>query len=173
MTLPASFDYAIEPLSSNHNRTVFCCGVESLDRYFQRQAGQDARKRVAAPFVLVDKSYGNVAGYYTLSAFAINIGELPPEISKKLPKYPVVPAILLGRLAVELNYRGRGLGELLLMDALHRCLQSEIAAMAVVVDALDDTARSFYKHYQFQPFPASHYRLFLPMATIAQIFERG
>jgi len=118
VTLGDHFDYLIEPLGSHHNRAVFSCGIESLDVYFQRQAGQDARKRVAAPFVLLDKSSGMVAGYYTLSQTGINMVELPTEITKKLPKYPVVPATLLGRLAVHKNYQGKGLGEILLMDAL-------------------------------------------------------
>lgn len=171
MTLPEASDYLIEPLGSHHNRAAFESGVEPLDRYFQTYAGQDAKKRVAAPFVLLDRTSGNVAGYYTLSATSINLGDLPTAIAKKLPKYPVVPAILLGRLAVDKNYRGKRLGEMLLMDALNRCLRSEIAAMAVVVDALDDSACSFYEHYQFIRFPDYPNRLFLPITTIAKIFE--
>lgn len=170
MTRSEASDYLIEPLGSHHNRTAFESGVESLDRYFYTSVGQDAKKRVAAPFVLLDRTNGNVAGYYTLSATSINLGDLPTAISLKLPKYPVVPAILLGRLAVDKNYRGKRLGEMLLMDALNRCLKSEIAAMAVVVDALDDSARSFYEHYQFIQFPDYPNRLFLPMTTIAKVF---
>ena len=171
MTLPEASDYLIEPLGSHHNRAAFESGVELLDRYFHKSAGQDARKRVAAPFVLLDRTNGAVAGYYTLSATSINLGDLPTAIAKKLPKYPVVPAILLGRLAVDKNYQGKRLGEILLMDALNRSLRSEIAAMAVVVDALDDSARSFYEHYQFIRFPDYPNRLFLPMTTIAKIFD--
>ncbi len=171
VTQTEASDYFIEPLSSHHNRADFESGVEPLDRYFQHQARQDAKKRVAAPFVLVDRITGKVAGYYTLSATSINLGELPLEIAKKLPKYPLIPAFLLGRLAVDKNYRGKGLGEMLLMDALYRCLKSEITAMAVVVDALDNSARSFYKHYQFIRFPEYPNRLFLPMTTIAKIFD--
>lgn len=171
MTLPNNSNYLIEPLGSHHNRAAFESGVEPLDRYLHTSAGQDAKKRVAAPFVLLDRTSGNVAGYYTLSATSINLGDLPTAITKKLPKYPVVPAILLGRLAVDKNYRGKRLGEMLLMDALNRCLRSEIAAMAVVVDALDDSACSFYEHYQFIRFPDYPNRLFLPMTTIARMFE--
>jgi GNAT superfamily N-acetyltransferase len=171
VTLPEASNYLIEPLNSSHNRKAFESGVERLDRYFHHQAGQDAKKRVAAPFVLVDRSSGNVVGYYTLSATSINLAELPIEIAQKLPKYPLVPAFLLGRLAVDKNYQGKGLGEMLLMDALYRCLESEIAAMAVVVDAKDDFSRSFYEHYQFIQFPDHPNRLFLPMTTIAKIFQ--
>lgn len=162
----------MQPLGSHHNRVDFFCGVEPLDRYLHKQAGQDARKYFAAPFVLVDKISGRVAGYYTLSATSINIGDLPVEIAKKLPKYPVAPAILLGRLAVDQNYRAQGLGEILLMDAFERSLRSGIAAMAVVVDAKDDQARSFYEHYEFIRFPDYPNRLFLPMTTIAKLFDR-
>lgn len=165
----ANDDYFIEPLGK-HDRTTFCCGVESLDRYFKQQAGQDARRRVAAPFVLIEKSSGMIAGYYTLSATSIKFTELPPEITKKLPKYPIVPATLLGRLAVDQNHRQKGLGEVLLMDALYRSLQSEIATIAVVVDAKDDEARSFYEHYNFMRFPDFSYRLFLMMESITKMF---
>lgn len=170
MTIPDSVDYLIEPLTSHHNRAAFCCGVESLDTYFQRQAAQDARKYVAAPFVLVDISSGEVAGYYTLSAMSINVSDLPPQITKKLPKYQMLPATLLGRLAVAENYQGKGLGERLLMDALHRSWQNEIATMAVVVDAIDKSACSFYERYQFMRLSNYPNRLFLPMATIAKLF---
>jgi GNAT superfamily N-acetyltransferase len=170
VALSDELDYLIEPLGSHHDRAAFACGIEPLDVYFKRQAGQDARKRMAAPFVLLDRSSGAVAGYYTLSAIAINLVELPQPLAKKLPKYPVAPATLLGRLAVDKNYQGKGLGELLLMDALYRSLNNEIASMAVVVDAKDDNARNFYEYYNFIRFPSYSHRLFLPMETIANMF---
>ncbi|RUS93608.1 hypothetical protein DSM106972_095980 [Dulcicalothrix desertica PCC 7102] len=166
-----SFDYFVESLSKQHDRGAFCCSIEALDRYLKQQALQDVRKLVAAPFVLIEKNSGAIAGYYTLCATSIKINELPTEIVKKLPKYPDVPATLLGRLAVDQNYRNKGLGEALLMDALKRCLKNEIATMAVVVSAKDDRARSFYEHYDFIRFPDYLYRLFLPMTTIAVMFE--
>ncbi|MBE9006574.1 GNAT family N-acetyltransferase [Fortiea sp. LEGE XX443] len=165
----ANDDYFIEPLGK-HDRTAFDCDVESLDRYFKQQAGQDVRRRVAAPFVLIEKSSGNISGYYTLSATSIKFSELPPEITKKLPKYPTVPVTLLGRLAVDQNHQQKGLGEMLLMDVLYRSLQSEIATIAVVVDAKDDVALSFYEHYNFIRFTDFSHRLFLMMETIANIF---
>lgn len=167
----SELNYFVEPLSKQHNKASFSCGVEALDRYFKQQAGQDARKRVAAPFVLIEKNSGIVVGYYTLCATSIKIDELPAQIVKKLPKYPNVPATLLGRLAIEQNFRNKGLGEILLMDALNRCLKNEIATVAVVVSAKDDKARSFYEHFDFIRFPDYPYRLFLPMTTIAAIFE--
>lgn len=122
--------------------------------------------------MLVDRSSGSIAGYYTLSAISIKVSALPPEITKKLPKYQVLPATLLGRLAVDKNYQGKGLGELLLMDALLKTWRSEIATMAVVVDAFDESARCFYERYQFTQLLNYPSRLFLPMATVAKIFEK-
>ncbi len=175
MQLTDNFDafenYLIEPLGKKHNRAAFCCGVDPLDNYFHKQAGQDARKRISAPFVLVEKSSGFVAGYYTLSSTSIQIGELPIEITKKLPKYPQLPATLLGRLAVDQNHRQKGLGEMLLMDALYRSWQNKIATIAVVVDAKDDQARSFYEHYEFTCFPDYSHRLFLMIEIIAKLMK--
>ncbi|WP_029009166.1 GNAT family N-acetyltransferase [Azospirillum halopraeferens] len=159
----------VEPLRPHHDRAAFDCGVEPLDRYFRSQAGQDARRNLAAPFVLV-LSNGTVAGYYTLSATAVPLPELPPEIVRKLPRYPLVPATLLGRLAVDRRLRGRGFGRFLLADALFRSVRSEIASFAVIVEAKDDEARRFYERESFLPFPDQPRRLFRPMADVAALF---
>lgn len=164
------FAYVVEALNTQHNRSDFECGVEALDRYLKQQASQDMRRRVAALFVLVDLDLSRIAGYYTLAATAIRLAELPMEISKKLPKYPLVPATLLGRLAVDQSYQGQGVGSFLLMDALRRSFNNEIASMAVVVDAKDDKARDFYEHHQFITFPEQSQRLYLPMTSIAKLF---
>lgn len=162
--------YRIEPLGDQHDRAGFSCGVEALDHYFRVQAGQDSRKRVASCFVLVTAE-GSVAGYYTLSAMGIALVDLPPALAKKLPRYPVVPATLMGRLAVDRRQRGRGLGELLLFDAFSRVLRSEIASYVFVVDAKDDAAQAFYEHYRFLRLPSAGRRLFLPLAEIAALFD--
>lgn len=166
--------WLIEPLGKKHDRAAFSCGKEALDTYLKKQASQDARRHAAAPFVLVAKdSPSKVIGYFTLSAFGIDLGELPESVIKKLPHYPVVPATLLGRLAVDESCRGQGYGEFLLMDALYRAWaqSSQIAAAAVVVDAIDEQAWEFYSHFDFMPFPDRRDRLFLPMATISGIFR--
>jgi hypothetical protein len=111
--------YRVEPLGASHDRASFHSGVPELDRYLHEQAGQDARRRVAAPFVLIDPS-GAVMGYYTLSAYSVRLGELPEAIAKNLPRYPLLPATLLGRLAASISCRGQRLGAFLLMDALYR-----------------------------------------------------
>jgi len=165
--------WLIEPLGREHDRTAFFCGKAVLDNYLKRQAGQDARRHVAAPFVLVEREDGQtVLGYYTLSAFSVHPGDLPEETAKKLPHYPAVPATLLGRLAVDQTCRGQGAGEFLLMDALYRAYEQsvEIVAAAIVVDAIDDDAWRFYRHFDFIPFPARRDRLFLPMRTVAALF---
>ncbi|MFQ5467740.1 MAG: GNAT family N-acetyltransferase [Kiloniellaceae bacterium] len=165
--------WLIEPIAKRHDRAAFSYGKEPLDRYLKTQAGQDARRRVAAPFVLVEGAGGTaVLGYYTLSAFGIDLGALPEGTAKRLPRYPIVPATLLGRLAVHRDYGGRGLGEFLLMDALNRALRqsSKIAAAAVVVDAMDEDAWRFYDHFDFIPFPDRSDRLFLPMTVVKLLF---
>ncbi|MGO8954522.1 MAG: GNAT family N-acetyltransferase [Rhodomicrobium sp.] len=159
----------VEPLGPGHRRSAFTSGAEPLDRYFWSQASQDARKHIAAPFVLV-LSDGTIAGYYTLSSTAVKLGELPAEIVRRLPRYPQVPATLLGRLAVDKRFQGRGYGRFLLADALFRALRSEIASFAVIVEAKDDAARRFYERESFLPFPEMPMKLFRPMADIEKLF---
>lgn len=160
----------VESLGSQHDRSAFESGMEPLDRYFRHQAGQDTRKNMAATFVLIlpDEI---IAGYYTLSSYAVKLAELPEHITHKLPYYPLVPATLLGRIAVDQRYQGKGYGRFLLADALFRALNSEIASFAVVVDAKDETARRFYERESFLPFPDQPMKQFLPMAEIKKLFR--
>ena len=160
----------VEVLSPQHDRSSFHSGAEALDRYFRTQAGQEARKNIAAPFVLVLPD-GAIGGYYTLSATAVKLAELPVDVARRLPRYPLVPATLLGRLAVEVRYQGKGYGRFLLADALHRAVRSEIASFAVVVDAKDDAARRFYERESFLPLVEQPMRLYRPTADIAKLFE--
>jgi GNAT superfamily N-acetyltransferase len=163
-------DARVEVLGPRHDRNSFASGVDPLDRYFRTQAGQDARKNLAAPFVLVLPD-GTIAGYYTLSSTAVQLGELPEKAVRKLPRYPLVPATLLGRLAVDHRHRGKGYGRFMLADALYRAMRSEIASFAVIVDAKDDNARRFYQRESFLPLPDQPMKLFRPMADIAQLFK--
>ena len=163
----------IEPLGKKHDRLVFSCGDEALDTYLKIRASQEAKKKIATTFVMVDSQTNAVIGYYTLLATSILLADLPDETTKKLPKYPHVPATLLGRLAIDGRFQGRGYGELLIIDALRRALQAttEVASYAVVVDAINERARSFYEQYEFCAFPDRKLRLFLPMKTIADLFS--
>jgi len=114
-----------------------------------------------------------VIGYYTLSSYTINPGELPDEVARKLPRYPNLPATLIGRLAVDAQYHGKGFGGELLLDALKRCFAttSEVGSLAVVVEAENEKAIQFYQSYGFIRFPDHGDKLFLPMPTIRALFE--
>jgi GNAT superfamily N-acetyltransferase len=163
--------FRVEPLGPRHDRNSFDSGVEPLDLYFRAQAGQDARKNIAAPFVLVLPD-GVIGGYYTVSSTGVKPAELPGDITRRLPRYPLIPVTLLGRLAVDKRFQGRGYGRFLLADALLRAVRSEIASFAVIVDAKDDAARRFYERESFLPFPDQPMRLFRPMADLRKLFER-
>ncbi|MBI1779527.1 MAG: GNAT family N-acetyltransferase [Proteobacteria bacterium] len=160
--------FRIEALASRHDPSGFSSGVEPLDRYLWTQAGQDARRRVASCFVLVSEGDDIIAGYYTLSATSVSLTDLPSNLAKRLPRYPMIPATLMGRLAIDTRHRGRRLGELLLFDAFSRTLRSEIASFAFVVDAKDEHAWTFYGHYRFLPLIGR--RLYLPVGEIAKLF---
>lgn len=163
----------IVPLDVSHDRRAFSCGVEPLERYLHVQAGQDHRRHIAVCFVLPDVTRSRIAGYYTLSAFSIFGTDLPAALQKKLPRYGQIPCALLGRLAVDREYRAIGLGKHLLVDALKRALvhSSEVASWAVVVDAKDEAAERFYARHGFISLPRAHGRLLLPMLTVAALFR--
>lgn len=164
--------FRVELLGRKHDRSAFTCGVAPLDDYIKSRASQDAARNVAVCFVATPDGV-TIAGFYTVSQFSIHLAELPDNVVKKMPRYPDVPATLLGRLATASAFTGRGLGEFLLLDALHRSwLQSrEIASVVVVVDAKDEKSKAFYEHFGFIPLPRNTQRLFLPMTTIARLFD--
>lgn len=159
----------IEALDAHHDRAGFRCGVTELDTYLQQRAGQDLKRKLAAVFALTADSK-TVAGFYTLSSHSVSAADLPPELAKRLPRFPL-PVTLLGRMAVAQALQGAGLGEYLLLDALNRALKGsrQVASWAVVVDAKAG-ARNFYLKHDFIPLPTSPDRLFLPMQTIEALF---
>jgi GNAT superfamily N-acetyltransferase len=148
-------------LDKKLDRTSFSCGSEALDRYFRTQLGQDVRRRVATCFVALDEE--RIAGFYTLASASLLLTDLPERIGRKLPRYPTVPAVRMGRLAVDQAFRGQGLGGALLADALERAARSEIAVFALMVDAKDEPAAAFYRHHGFIALPDSPLALFLPL----------
>ena len=164
--------FAVEPLGPKHDRAAFSCSADILDAYLHKQAGQDLKKRVAVPFVITPDGT-TIAGYYTLSQYSVQLDDIPVEVAKKLPKYSMVPATLLGRLAVSVAFRGQRHGATLLMDALYRTLQHsrEVASAGVIVDAKDAAALAFYRKYGFLELPRIEQRLFLPMGTMEQLFR--
>ncbi len=158
--------FLVEALGSRHDWKGFCCGVEALDRYFQKQATQDVRRRATACFVAIEAPGAKVAGYYTLAAAGIPLAEMPAALAKQLPRYPSVPVARLGRLAVDQAYHGRKLGSALLWDAVQRPLRSELAVFALVVDAKDDQAETFYRHHGFMAFGSQPRQPVLPLTNV-------
>lgn len=163
--------YRIEQLGKKHNKNLFSCGTAALDQSLKIQASQDIKKNVAITYILTRQESDPISGFYTISSIGIFPGELPSELAKKLPRYPVLPGILLGRLAVDEKMRGKKMGAFLLVDALKRSLavSHQIGIVAVIVDAKDEISVNFYKHFGFIPFPANDHRLFLPIGTIKKL----
>jgi len=170
--MTAAESFRIEPLSSAHDRSRFTSGSAPLDRYFREQASQDIKRRIATCFVAVSIETGEVAGFYTLTAASVALDALSPEMARKLPRYPVVPAALLGRLAVARSFQGQGLGSALLGDALLRVARAELGVFAMLVDAKDDGAQRFYERYGFTLLLGEARRLCLSIATALRVFER-
>ena len=163
----------IEPLDRRHDRTNFFCGLPELDRYLARQAGQDVRRRIARVFVCTAGETDAVLGFYTLSALSIDLASLPAELSRKLPRHPV-PCALIGRLAVDRSAQGRGMGRLLVADAVKRVVAAgeTVAMHALIVDAANDAAKRFYQGFGFLPLTDDPMRLFLPLGQhILQSWE--
>jgi GNAT superfamily N-acetyltransferase len=156
--------------SKKHNRSVFSCGDDSLDNYIRKQASQDLKKKVATVFVAIDSPNTDIIAYYTLSAYAVDITHLDKTFAKGIPRYPLLPATLLGRLAVDRTCQGQGVGEFVLLDALKRALDAtvQVASLAVVVEAVHENAVSFYQKYGFQQFKQYPLKLYLPVKSIAE-----
>jgi predicted GNAT family N-acyltransferase len=169
---PAKPPLTIEPLGPNHDRAAFSCGVAPLDEYLKTQASQDMKKNLAAVYVATSDGK-TIAGYYALSAYSVRLDSIPDAIAKRLTRMLEVPSTLIGLLARGSAFRGQGVGEILLTNALKRSLDNSkhVASWAVVVDAKDAAAGAFYKRFGFIEIPATPSRLFLPMETIARLFS--
>lgn len=157
--------FRVVPLDPALDRRDFTCGNDALDRYFRERVMQDIRRRVTSCFVALGED-GGVRGFYTLAATSVLLSDLPSALARRLPRYPSIPAVRMGRLAVDRTVRGRGLGAALLADALGRCAASEIAAFALAVDAKDDSAVKFYEHHGFVRFADRRRALFLPLSGL-------
>ena len=165
-----TFLFCLEPLGDNHERSLFRCGEDALDRYFQTQVTQDIRRRIANCFVAVKTATSHIAAWYTISAASISLVDLPPDEARSLPRYPTVPAVRIGRLAVDQRFQGRGLGAALLADAATRTLKADAAAFTLLVDAKNDQAGAFYQHFGFRILASQPRTLFLPLATAQKVF---
>jgi predicted GNAT family N-acyltransferase len=165
--------YLTEALNSSHNKKDFTCGKKLLDDYLHTQAKQDVKRRLSACFIMADND-DIVKGYYTLSSTSIRMELLPESIIKKLPpSYTNLPATLLGRLAINNSFKGKGLGELILIDALKRSYNTSlnsIGSMAIIVDPIDEDAVKFYTKYGFIQLPDSG-KMFISVDTVAELFQ--
>jgi ribosomal protein S18 acetylase RimI-like enzyme len=159
--------FSIEALNSGHNRTGFSSGVEPLDRYFRELVTQDIKRRLSNCFVALD-AVGVVAGYYIFAAASLPLTELSADEKHRLPRYALLPAGLIGRLAVDQKYQGQQLGSALIMDAAARAARAESAIFALIVDAKNDSAITFYQRHGFRSFASRPASLFLPIATALQ-----
>ena len=162
--------YLTEPLAKSHKKVEFRCGNDLLDNYLHKQAGQDVKRKLSACFVLSDSSI--IKGYYTLSSASIRRSQLPNDIVKILPpSYQDLPVTLLERLARDNKFRGEGIGEFLLVDALKRSYDttSHVASLAIVVDPIDNDAVRFYEKYGFISLPDSG-KMFISMKTVSKLF---
>lgn len=164
MTAP----FHLEALRPSHGRSGFSCGVEVLDQYLASQASQDVRRRVSACYVAIELSSSRVAGFYTLAAGSVPLSDLPPDLTKRLPRYPAVPVARIGRLAIDKGFQGQKLGGALLADAAVRAARSEVAVFALIVDAKDDAAAAFYRHHGFEPFGGHGRQLIVSLKRFVQ-----
>lgn len=159
-----SFDGAVDT-------TSFRCGQSDLDTYIRRFASQDVRRNLARVFVATpENAPQQLAGFFTLSAGSVNCADLPESLARKLPRYPV-PVALIGRLAVHADFQGKGLGSILLADACRKVVQASatLAVVGIVVNAKDEPAASFYRHFGFLPMPGRPDRLLLPASALASV----
>jgi GNAT superfamily N-acetyltransferase len=171
---------SIDLLSSkNHDRfsfrdatrTTFQCGDDSLDDYIKTRASQELKKKVSTPFVLTEPPNQAVLGYYCLSSYSLDVSDLVEPVAKGLPRYPVLPATLIGRLAVDSGHQGKGYGGYLLLDAMRKVLEAstKVASVALIVDAIDLEAVNFYIRHGFIEFPNDPLKLYISMESIEKL----
>lgn len=160
-----SLRFVVEPLTKAHSRSAFTCGNDRIDSYFRDTVSQDVKRKYAACFVAGDIATDRVAGFYTLSSSNVPLNEVPESQAKKLPRYPTVPAVLIGWLGRHSDYAGQGLGEALLFDAIKTVATALVGAHAIFADAIDDTAAAYYGTFGFTPLIGRPNTLYLPVAT--------
>ncbi|ODN72012.1 GNAT family N-acetyltransferase [Methylobrevis pamukkalensis] len=161
--------FIIEALASRHDRKGFSCGVPPLDRYLKEQAGQDIKRRAALCYIAHEPESDRIAGYYTLSAGDVALQDIPDDVARRLPRYPVVPVARVGRLAIDTEFQGKRLGAAMLWDAAQKAMRAELGVFALAVDAKDEQAAAFYRHSGFIALQPNSLRLFLPLQTIASL----
>lgn len=161
-------DLQIIPLHKQYDRTAFDCGNDSLNRYFKIQVSQDVKRRVNSCFLVLDIN-DRIAGFYTLCSSSIPYSELSPILQKKLPRYTHLPATLIGRLAIDVHYQGKGLGAILLANAIRQATNSPIASSVIIVEAKDENAIAFYEHFGFLRFQSVADKLYYPLHSVSSL----
>ena len=165
--------FAIAPLDTKvHRRDKFINQHDSLQNYIRTIARQDSSRDLARCFVLIDEG-NSILGYYTLNNLSVPCAHWDAAFRKKHKlTYPAIPCTLIGRLAIDTSLQGKGYGEILLVDSLKRAYEVSrtIASFAVVVDAIDQAAKNFYKRYGFLELMDSD-RLYIPMKTIHELLH--
>ncbi len=157
-----------------HDRTSFASGNERIDSYFQKTLSQDLKRGYAACYVLLERSSAKIAGFYTLSSHSIALSEVSAEVARKLPRYPSIPAVLIGWLGRDLSFRGQHVGSMLLADAITRLAAAPVGIHAICADAIDDAALAFYQEHRFQSFVSRPNGLYLPLKTaLASVDQRS
>ncbi len=165
-------DLRIVPLDRNHDREGFDCGDAGLNLFLQRGALQNRNAGFSVTYVLTEGVSRRILAYYTIAAGEIACGLQSEKDTKSLPRYPV-PVLRLCRLAVDRTFQKRGYGGSMLVDVLRRALHlsSSLGLHAVEVDALNDTARNFYRRYGFRSLPDDTLHLYLPLKAFRRLLE--
>lgn len=166
-------EFRVQVLARDHDRDGFTCGVLSLDSYLKTQSTQEMRRKANAVFVMIrSDAPARIVGYFTLCAFGIERGEVPEAAQKLLPRYPLVSATLIGRLAVDSSEQGTGIGRILLTSALQKAYENAdvVGSSMVIVDAINESAAKFYAAHGFIRLPESM-RLVLPMRAIGGMLK--
>lgn len=163
--------YSIRPITEAVDRAVFDCGVPALNDYLQRFARQNHERGIAKTFAITAVENARILGFHTLSFAQLAFEHMPVNLQKKLPRYPI-PAMRIARIAVSRQEQGKGLGRLLLIDALHRANRAaaEAGLYAVLVDAKGEAAASFYRQFGFVPLPDWPLTLVITMKTVQKLF---
>ena len=166
-----NLEFSIEIFNKKYNRTEFNCNSERLNKYLQEQVTSNIKQNIAICYLALNNQQ-KIIGYYTLSSCSLLLNNLPDELKNKLPRYPTIPAVLMGRLAVDINYQGKKIGASLLADALKRCINSGIGAYALVVDVIDEKAKQFYLNYGFIECIDNPHTLFFIISNAKTLINR-
>ena len=163
--------FAIEALAKAHQRKAFSCGNDRIDRYFRETVTQDIKRRYATCFVARDLETKRIAGFYTLSSSNVPLMAVPEPLASRLPRYPTVPAVLIGWLGRDQSYAGLGLGEALVFDAIRTVSEAPIGAHAIFADAIDEQAAAFYAAFGFTALIDRPNTLYLPVTTAQRLLS--